>query len=258
MPSLPDIPGKSLAADTGRRAGKVAAGAGLAMIAVGGYVVRHLLRRVGGGDDSVDADPISEPPTPQAVAEQNGDAPEPAPIEPADAPDAPEATVEEPPAPAVEEPSAPEESPAPQEPPAPEESPATDEPPAPDEAPAPEESPASERPLVPPADTRTDAPMTPTGTDAPQKPEVEPGDRSKDKSPHHALNNPIGDPDPTEWPDPYEKRDDPRDPADPDAQPFGEEPHAPTNAESTSEPHPSEDLEAGDRTEPPERDNLDD
>ncbi len=78
-----------------------------------------------------------------------------------------------------------------------------------------------------------------------------------DRDPHQALNNPVGEPDPTEWPDPYEKREDPRDPPDPDGQPFGEEPHSPTGATSTSEPHPSQDLEARDKAEPPERDNLD-
>ncbi|MGD9735556.1 MAG: hypothetical protein AB7V58_08120 [Solirubrobacterales bacterium] len=204
MPNFPDIPGTGLVTGTGRRAGKIAVGAGLAAIAIGGYLVRRLVR--GGGDEaSPSADPISEPPTPQAVAEQKRE----------EAPDAPAAPAEEAPL-------------------------------APEPPPAHEEPPASDRP-----------PAT-TGTDAPPKPAAEPGDRSKDEDPHHALNNPVGDPDPTEWPDPYEKRADPRDPADPDQQPFGEEPHAPTNAESTSEPHPSEDPEAGDRAAPPRRDKLDD
>jgi hypothetical protein len=83
------------------------------------------------------------------------------------------------------------------------------------------------------------------------------GDISRDRPPHHVLNNPVGEPDPTEWPDPYEKREDPRDPADPDGQPFGEEPHPATGATSTSEPHPSQDPEAGDRWEGPKRDKLD-
>jgi hypothetical protein len=78
-----------------------------------------------------------------------------------------------------------------------------------------------------------------------------------DREPHHELNNPVGEPDPTEWPDPYEKRDDPRDPADPDGEPFGEEPHPDTGSVSTSEPHPSQDPEAPD-AEPPKRDKLDD
>jgi hypothetical protein len=193
MPSLPDIPGKGLVTGTGRRASKVAAGGGLAMIAIGGYVARRLIRRSGGESGAASADPIAEPPTPQAVAE----------------------VAESPP-------------PTPSAPPAP----------APDPPPPPE-------------------PPTTTGTDAPPKPEAEPGNISKDEDPHHALNNPVGEPDPTEWPDPYEQREDPRDPADPDSLPFGEEPHAPTNAESTSEPHPAEDPEAGDRAEPPKRDKLD-
>ncbi|HEY1359804.1 MAG TPA: hypothetical protein VGF21_15990 [Thermoleophilaceae bacterium] len=83
------------------------------------------------------------------------------------------------------------------------------------------------------------------------------GDRSRDPEPHHALNNPVGEPDPTEYPDPYEKRPDPRDPPDPDGEPFGEEPHTPTGARSTSEPNPHQDIEAG-AVEPPERDKLDD
>jgi hypothetical protein len=53
------------------------------------------------------------------------------------------------------------------------------------------------------------------------------GDRSRDPEPHHALNNPIGEPDETEWPDPYEKREDPR-----------AEEHPPTGSTSTSEPPP--------------------
>ncbi len=49
------------------------------------------------------------------------------------------------------------------------------------------------------------------------------------EDPHGELSNPVRDPDPTEHPDPYEKRPDPRDPeAEEDA------PRAP----STSDPHP--------------------
>jgi len=76
------------------------------------------------------------------------------------------------------------------------------------------------------------------------------------KDPHHDLSNPARDPDPTEWPDPYDKREDPRAPVDPDAL-FDEEPHPPVGSESTSEPHPSEDPEAGDRWKAPDRENLD-
>lgn len=74
--------------------------------------------------------------------------------------------------------------------------------------------------------------------------------------PHHSLNNPATDPDPTEWPDPYDKRPDPRDPA-ADDEPFGDESHTPTGATSSSEPHPDQDIEAGE-VKPPDRDKLDD
>ena len=63
--------------------------------------------------------------------------------------------------------------------------------------------------------------------------------------PHHALNNPVGEPDPTEWPDPYDKREDPRD-----------EDHPQTGSRSTSEPHPSQDPEA-EPWEGPKRDKID-
>jgi hypothetical protein len=66
------------------------------------------------------------------------------------------------------------------------------------------------------------------------------------EDPHHPLNNPVGEPDETEWPDPYEKRDDPRD-----------EDHPATGSTSTSEPHPSQDPEA-EPWEGPKRDKLDD
>lgn len=91
----------------------------------------------------------------------------------------------------------------------------------------------------------------------PEPPGPDPGDRSHDPSPHHALNNPARDPDPTEWPDPYERREDPRDPPDPDGQPFGAEPRPPTGSTSSSEPHPAQDPEA-DPWDGPKRDKLDD
>jgi hypothetical protein len=80
-------------------------------------------------------------------------------------------------------------------------------------------------------------------------------DEKRDR-PHSKLSNPAQDPDPTEWPDPYDKREDPRAPA-PDGKPFGEQPHPPSGSTSTSEPHPSKDPEAGDRWEGPKRDKLD-
>jgi hypothetical protein len=96
-------------------------------------------------------------------------------------------------------------------------------------------------------DDRPDRDETPTGF--PEPPGKDPGDISRDREPHHVLNNPATDPDPTEWPDPYDKREDPRDPDDPDS--------PATGAQSTSEPHPSKDPEAGDRWEGPKRDKLD-
>ena len=71
------------------------------------------------------------------------------------------------------------------------------------------------------------------------------GDRSKDPTPHHVLSSPVGEPDPTEWPDPYEQRPDPRD-----------EDHPPTGSTSTSEPHPAQDPEA-EPWEGPKRDRVD-
>jgi hypothetical protein len=94
----------------------------------------------------------------------------------------------------------------------------------------------------------------PTGF--PEPPGDDPGDRSREENPHHVLNNPVGKPDPTEWPDPYDQREDPRDP-DPDREPFGDAPHTPTGAQSTSEPNPKQDPEAQPWAEGPKRDKLD-
>jgi hypothetical protein len=81
--------------------------------------------------------------------------------------------------------------------------------------------------------------------------------RHTNEEPHHEVENPVGRPDPTEWPDPYDTRPDPRDP-DAEDEIAGEPQHTYTGSTSTSEPHPTEDPEAGDRGgHPPERDNLD-
>jgi hypothetical protein len=82
-------------------------------------------------------------------------------------------------------------------------------------------------------------------------------DQTPERDPHHSLNNPVGEPDPTEWPDPYERRDDPLDPPDPDEEPFGDDPHPATGSRSTSQPHPDDDIEA-EPVQPPKRDKLDD
>ena len=75
--------------------------------------------------------------------------------------------------------------------------------------------------------------------------------------PHHMLNTPVGEPDPTEWPDPYDRRPDPRNPNPDDPLPLGDDAHPPTGAQSTSEPHPDQDPEAIPPTDR-DRDALDD
>lgn len=75
------------------------------------------------------------------------------------------------------------------------------------------------------------------------------------RSPHSPLNNPVTEPDLTEWPDPYDHRDDPRDAG--DDMVFGDDAgHTPTGSTSTSEPHPSHDPEAV-PWEGPKRDKVD-
>jgi hypothetical protein len=86
----------------------------------------------------------------------------------------------------------------------------------------------------------------PTGF--PEPPGRDPGDISEDRDPHHALNTPVGEPDPTEWPDPYEQRPDPRAP--------GEGARGAQGATTTSEPHPAQDPEA-EPWEGPKRDKVD-
>ena len=83
----------------------------------------------------------------------------------------------------------------------------------------------------------------------------DPGDRRGDPSPHHSLSNPVEGPDETEWPDPYDHREDPLEP--PPDEDFGDQPHPPSGARSTSSPHPSEDPE-GEPWEGLKRDKLDD
>jgi hypothetical protein len=61
------------------------------------------------------------------------------------------------------------------------------------------------------------------------------------------LSNPASDPDPTEWPDPYDRREDPRFPREADE---AGDAHTAPGSLSTSEPRPD--------IHPPERENLDD
>jgi hypothetical protein len=88
----------------------------------------------------------------------------------------------------------------------------------------------------------------------PEPPGRDPGDRSRDPAPHHALGNPVEGPDESEWPDPYDRREDPLEP--PPDEGFGDQPHPPSGAGSTSRPHPSEDPE-GEPWEGPKRDKVD-
>lgn len=99
------------------------------------------------------------------------------------------------------------------------------------------------------------APAGEAASGFPEPPGKDPGDRSRDPEPHHALSNPVEGPDETEWPDPYDTREDPREPPADDG--LGGQPHPAPGASTTSEPHPSQDPEAY-PVEGPERDKVDD
>jgi hypothetical protein len=223
MPNLPDIPGKGLLGGTTRRARGIAAAGGAGALAVGSFVAKRVLDARGGKDDGEDqAGPaVAAPPAPVAKPKP----PEPKAAKPKPKPAKPKAA----------------------------DSKAT----KPKAAAKPKASPKP-KPKAKPAGSADGTPPATTGTDAPTIPGAEPGDQRGGKDPHHSLNNPVRDPDMTEYPDPFDKREDPLDPVDPDGAPFGEEPHPPTNAASTSEPPLSQDPEVGDRAKPPRRDNLDD
>jgi hypothetical protein len=81
------------------------------------------------------------------------------------------------------------------------------------------------------------------------KAEEEVAERHAGEEPHHELSNPATDPDPTEFPDPYERRADPRDPATVDtpadpADPEAAAEHDPAPADpSTSDPPPPRNLD---------------
>jgi hypothetical protein len=93
-------------------------------------------------------------------------------------------------------------------------------------------------------------------TGFPEPPGKDPGDISRDPTPHSSLNVPVGEPDPTEWPDPYDHREDPRAPSGEMAFPGDETARTPVGSESTSAPHPRQDIEAP-RTDPPDPDEVD-
>jgi hypothetical protein len=66
----------------------------------------------------------------------------------------------------------------------------------------------------------------------PAEPLREDATEPRSPEPHHALNNPADEPDPTEYPDPYDRRPDPKGPDQ-------DHPGGP----STSEPHPPRDYD---------------
>jgi hypothetical protein len=236
LPDLPDIPGKSLIGGTTKRA-RVAAAAGAgAALAVGGVVAKRVLGHGGSKDegakdegpsgaaDLADAEadakvvPIAKEKAPSKPKPAKPKAPKAAPKPKAAKPDAGKA---KPPKPKADD----------AKPPKPKADKAK---PAKPKA-APKPKPAAEK----------------------SKADTGPGDRSHDKGPHQALNNPVGEPDETEYPDPYETRPDPRDPVDPDGAPFGDEPHPVVGSESTSEPPIEDDPEHPEGGRPPRRENLD-
>jgi hypothetical protein len=264
MPNLPDIPGKDLLESTTRRARTLASVAGSGALALGGFVAKKVMSR---GEDEERPEPGSTSAPAGAgplgaVGDGGPPAPEPTPATsptPRPARPQPKAKPAKPkPADAVKPKGGKPKPPAPKSK-AKSAKPAKPKPAAAKSKPS---KPAKPRPAKPKAATKPkvdpDEPVATTGTDAPTVPGAEPGDQRGGKDPHHALNNPVVDPDETEYPDPYDKREDPRDPVDPDGAPFGEEPHPQTGAESTSEPPPAQDPEVGDRARPPRREKLDD
>jgi hypothetical protein len=225
VPNLPDIPGKSLIGGTTKRARVVAAAGAGAALAVGGMVAKRVLGHGAKDDGANNAEAATD--TANRAVDEADDVvveiakekapPKPKPAKPKAAKPKPKAAAK----------SKTDDSKPPK--------PKPDKAKPPKSKAAPKPKPAAEK----------------------SKPAAEPGDRSHDKGPHQALNNPIGEPDETEYPDPYETRPDPRDPADPDGAPFGEEPHPATGSESTSEPPVENDPEHPEGGRPPRRENLD-
>jgi hypothetical protein len=230
VPNLPDIPGKSLIGGTTKRARVVAAAGAGAALAVGGVVAKRVLGH-GGKDDGAKDSGAS------GAADLAGAG--------ADAKVVPIAKEKAPSKPKPAKPKAAKPKPK-----------AAAKP-----KPAPKPDTAKAKPAKPKADdgkpAKPKAAPKPKPAAEKSKPDSEPGNRSHDKGPHQALNNPVGEPDETEYPDPFETRPDPRDPADPDGAPFGEEPHPATGAESTSEPPLENDPEHPEGGRPPRRENLD-
>ncbi|HEY0276933.1 MAG TPA: hypothetical protein VGC32_01570 [Solirubrobacterales bacterium] len=229
LPDIPDIPGKSLIGGTTKRARVVAAAGAGAALAVGGVVAKRVLGH--GGKDEGAKDSGANGGGASGAADLAGAE--------ADAKVVPIAKEKAPPKPKPAKPKA-----------------AKPKPKA-----APKAATAKAAPVKPKADDAKPPKAkvaTKPKTAAPKpKPDTEPGNRSHDKGPHQALNNPVGDPDETEYPDPFETRPDPRDPVDPDGAPFGEEPHPVVGSGSTSEPRLENDPEHPEGGRPPRRENLD-
>lgn len=233
LPDIPDIPGKSLIGGTTKRARVVAAAGAGAALAVGGVVAKRVLGH-GGKDDG---------------AKDRGatDAADPAGAE-ADDKVVPIAKEKAPPKPKPAKPKAAKAKPKA----------------APKPKPAKPDSDKAKPPKLKADDAKPPKPKAkaaakPKPDDAkPPKAKAGPGDISVGREhPHRALNNPVGEPDETEYPDPYETRPDPRDPVGPDGAPFGEVPHPVVGSESTSEPPPEDDPEHPEGGRPPRRENLD-
>ncbi|HEX4753235.1 MAG TPA: hypothetical protein VH268_10060, partial [Solirubrobacterales bacterium] len=183
MPSIHDIPGTGLVSGVTKRARVFAAGAGTAVVEAGGFLTRHVLGHRADDEASATAAPAAVPPPPIETP----------------VPGSKTATESVKPKPPRPKPAKPAPKPKPGKP-------------KPAKPKAAKPKAAKAKPAKPKAAPKAKAAKPKartTGTDAPPKPAVEPGNISGDKEPHHALNNPVVDPDETEYPDPYEKRDDP-------------------------------------------------
>src|SRR3954453_14940373 len=115
------------------------------------------------------------------------------------------------------------------------------------------QGPSSDHPHEVRHDRRGQPETAPPGTPAsgfPEPPGKDPGDVSREPSPYAALNTPVTEPAPAEWPDPYDRREDPRAPDPGMVFPGDGRGHTPVGATSTSEPHPAADIEAGDANAP--------
>jgi hypothetical protein len=243
LPDIPDIPGKSLIGGTTKRARVVAAAGAGAALAVGGVVAKRVLGH-GGKDDAAKDSGFKDDGANGAADLARAEA---------EAKVVPIAKEKAPPKPKPAKPKAAKAKPTPKPKAAVKPDSAKAKPPKPKADDAKPSKPSSDK-AKPPKPKAAAKPKPAAGK---AKPDSEPGNRSHDKGPHQALNNPVGEPDETEYPDPFETRPDPRDPVDPDGAPFGEEPHPVVGSESTSEPPLENDPEHPEGGRPPRRENLD-